>query len=468
MSTYSFGPGRRQGGSQGGSETQESQSSDERLKLLRSQKADQLQFSFGRILDLPLATLVGVASFFCVGFFNLSDLGIGNQEKISVDFSVLLKVVFLAVAGSYGAIGAYTDSRVRRLMLSTPVVWVWVLFGFYCLGVINSVFPMETVASATSIACVLLCTSRMLIQSGVKTVLTTLFYSLTAFVLVSWLLFLFAPALGVFEEKIVDGETFNRMSGMAHPNTLGQFAGLTVVFALLLGRNYGEMSKWRWAIVVLALGALIGSVSRTSLLTTVVSIAFIYRDKIFKREYLSYAMWGGMIGLLLLLGLAAATDLGAAIESKLAFVSKSGDAAELTTATGRAEIWAYAIKLIGQQPLFGYGAATSKWWLSDYSFYTHNMVLNVAFSTGVFGGLVCLWMVLGRVSAVINRPHRIADALLVFVLVNGISENVIFSILCGLPTIVWIVALAMPVMDEIAAEENNINDRLPGSTEVSL
>ena len=186
------------------------------------------------------------------------------------------------------------------------------------------------------------------------------------------------------------------------------------------------------------------------------------RDR-FKREYLPHVIGAGLLGLLVLLGLAAATDLGSAIESKLAFVSKSGDASELTTGTGRAEIWGYAIKLIGQRPMFGYGAATSKWWLSDYSLYTHNLVLNVAFSTGIFGGLACLWMVLGRVSALINRPHQIADALIVFILVNGISENVIFSILCGLPTIIWIVALSMPVLDEITEEEKNMSAELPGS-----
>ena len=63
----------------------------------------------------------------------------------------------------------------------------------------------------------------------------------------------------------------------------------------------------------------------------------------------------------------------------------------------------------------------------------------------------------------INRPHQIADALIVFILVNGISENVIFSILCGLPTIIWIVALSMPVLDEITEEEKNMSAELPGS-----
>ena len=456
MSTYSFDPKPRL-------DALEGQSSAERLKLLRAEKANQLQFGFGQILGLPLATLVGLASIFCVAFFNLSDLGVKGAEKISIDFTVLLKVGFLGMAGTYGAVGAYTDSRVRRLNFSTPVVWVWVLFGFYCLGVINSVIPKESVASAVSIACVLLGTTRLLIQVGVKVVLTTLFYALSAFVVASWFLFLFVPLVGVFEEKITEGELFRRMGGMAHPNTLGQFAGLTLVLVFLLKRNYGQMSKWRWAIALLALGALIGSVSRSSLIATFVAIGFIYRDQLFKREYLPYYLWAGMFGLVGLLGLAASTDLGAAIENKLAAVSKSGDASELTTGTGRVEIWAYAIKLIGQQPLFGYGAATTKWWLRDYSLYTHNMVLNVAFSTGIFGGLACLCMVFGRVTALIKRPHPIADGLLVFVLFNGISENVIFSILCGLPTIIWIVALSIPVLDEMSAEENTNGNGLPGS-----
>ena len=342
-------------------------------------------------------------------------------------------------------------------MFSFPVVWIWLLFGFYCLGVVKSVTPKESVASAISIACVLLCTSRVLVQHGVESVLRTVLYALSAFVLISWILFLFVPEIGVFEEATVEDQFFKRMGGLAHPNTLGQFSGLNIVLGLLFFRNYGlKMNKWRWLVIALAAGALIASVSRTSLIATVFALVFVYRDKCLRREYLPYIFGLGILGVMGLLALSAMTDLGSAIESKLAVVSKSGDAEELTTATGRAEIWAYSIKLIVQQPVFGYGAATSKWFLSDYSLYTHNLVLNVAFSTGVFGGLACLMMVLGRVSSVIYRPHRIADALLVFILVNGMFENVIFSILCGLPTIVWIIAMAIPVMDNIAEEDSEL------------
>ena len=445
MSTYSFGPRKR-------FDTQ-LQSSAERLELLRAEKAKNPDSMLEWVLDLRLTTLIGLGALFCVSFFNLSDLSIGDPEKISADFTVLLKVGFLAMAGVYGAIGAYTDSKVRRLMFSIPVVWIWVLFGFYCVGVVSSIFPQESAASAISIACVLLSTCRLMVQLGVKVVLTTLFYALSAFVVVSWFLFFFVPSVGVFEEQIAGGQIFRRMSGMAHPNTLGQFAGLALVLACLLHRNYGDISKLRWVLCFLALGALIASVSRTSFLTTTIAILFVYREKFFKRQYLPYVIGIGLFSVLGLLGLAATTDLGAAIENKLAFVSKSGNAEELTTGTGRVEIWAYSAKLIGKQPLFGYGAATSKWFLRDHSLYTHNMILNVAFSTGIFGGLACLAMVLGRVKSLISRPHRIADALLAFLLINGITENVIFSILCGLPTILWIVALSIPVMDEISKED---------------
>ena len=450
MSTFSFEPNKNVGSPFLSS----TQSSAQRLELLRASKAKR-SGSMGSLLNLKLSVLVGLGVLFCICVFNLSDISGADKEKINVDATVLLKIGFLGIAGLYGVIGAYTDSKVRRLMFSFPVVWIWLLFGFYCLGVVKSVTPKESVASAISIACVLLCTSRVLVQHGVESVLRTVLYALSAFVLISWLLFLFVPEIGVFEEDTVEGQIFKRMGGLAHPNTLGQFSGLNIVLGLLFFRNYGlKMNKWRWLVIALAAGALIASVSRTSLIATVFALVFVYRDKCLRREYLPYIFGLGIVGLMGLLALSATTDLGSAIESKLAVVSKSGDAEELTTATGRAEIWAYSIKLIVQQPVFGYGAATSKWFLSDYSLYTHNLVLNVAFSTGVFGGLACLMMVLGRVSSVIYRPHRIADALLVFILVNGMFENVIFSILCGLPTIVWIIAMAIPVMDNIAEEDS--------------
>jgi len=146
-------------------------------------------------------------------------------------------------------------------------------------------------------------------------------------------------------------------------------------------------------------------------------------------------------------------DIESKIGSKIGLLSKSGDASELTSATGRTEIWAETIKLVSESPVFGYGAATSKLLLKEYSLHTHNLILNVALSTGIFGGLCALWMYVDRMFNLFRNRHPIADPLVVFVLVNGLFENVIFSILCGFPTIVWIIALAVPVVDAMNREE---------------
>ena len=41
--------------------------------------------------------------------------------------------------------------------------------------------------------------------------------------------------------------------------------------------------------------------------------------------------------------------------------------------------------------------------------------------------------------------HPLSDAIVVFIIVNGLFENVIFSILAGLPTMLWVMALAWPL-----------------------
>jgi O-antigen ligase len=199
---------------------------------------------------------------------------------------------------------------------------------------------------------------------------------------------------------------------------------------------------------MLAGGALVGSISRTSMLATIVAVVFLYRDVIFQRKFRLPLVGLGLVGVTGLILLLGTTDVEQWIMSKIPFFSKSGDSEELFSATGRSEIWAYTIQLIGERPLTGYGAATSKYFLSEYSLYTHNLILHIAFSTGVVGGLAAVWMCLGRAIALFTDPHPIADALVAFVLINGLFENVIFAILAGLPTMIWTIALCLPLLPD--------------------
>ena len=405
-------------------------------------------------LNVPIVTLIGYVSLFAIAFGNLVDVEPDN-DTVGLSGQVVIKVMFLALGGLYGGIGVLTDARVRRLLLSFPMMWMSVLFFFFCLSVPTSPTVLLTFAATLSIACVLTLMVTALMQLGVKNVLTTIFYAASAYVLLSWLAYWFVPSVGVFMEPTTEGQFIPRMGGLAHPNTLGQTAGMTLVLGLLLYRDSKELSWFRAFVIVAALAALVGSLSRTSLLASICAVLVVFRMHIFQRRYMMTAIVCGIVGIALLMAATMFTDIEAKVASKLGLLSKSGDTSELTSATGRTDIWAQAIKLIGERPALGYGAATSKVLLKDYSMHTHNLILNIALSTGVFGGLVALWMCFERVLKLLVARHPIADSLIVFILVNGLFENVIFSTLCGLPTMLWIIGLALPTIDAIEYEEQN-------------
>jgi O-antigen ligase len=406
-------------------------------------------------LNTPLITIVGFVSLFGVAIFNLIDIEVDNA-KVSAGGQAVIKIGFLALGGLYGGVGFLTDGRVRKLLFSFPVMWMMILLGFYFVSVATSSTKFASLASAISIACVLSMTVTAIVQLGPLRMLQTMFYATSLYVSGSWFVYLFVPSIGVFQEPTVGGEFVARMGGLAHPNTLGQVSGLTLVLGLLLYREEKKFSLIRTVLILLAVGALAGSLSRTSLLASIVGVAIVFREHLFQRKYLMTAVIAGFVGLVVLLGASMFTDVGQKVQGKLGMLSKSGDASELTSATGRTEIWGYALQLLAERPVTGYGAATSKFYLQDYSMYTHNLVLNIAFSTGMIGGLFALWMCLERAFRVIFYRHRIADALVVFILVNGLFENVIFSVLCGLPTILWIIGLALPVVDQMARKNDDL------------
>ena len=399
--------------------------------------------------------LIGFVALFFIAFGNLVDVEAEN-DSVSIHGQAFIKIMFLAMGGLYGGLGVLLDARVRRHLFSFPVMWIVILSLLYFASVIGSVTKLESLASSISILCVLLMTVTALVQLGIRSVLHTLFAAMGLYVFLSWGAYLFVPSIGVFMEPTVEGQTVQRMGGLSHPNVLGQISGMTILVAVLIRRLDSRLSSLKYLVIAAAALALVFSLSRTSLAVTFVALAVAFRDHVFRRKNLIAFFLLASLGLIALVAASVVIDLEHVLGSKLALFSKSGDTSELYSATGRTEIWSYAIRLIGERPLLGYGAATTKIYLSEYSLHCHNLVLNIAFSTGIFGGLVALWMCLERFVAIFNRRHPVADALVVFILLNGLFENVIFSILAGLPTIIWIVGLCAPQLTEDEANQQLI------------
>ena len=399
------------------------------------------------VLEMPLHQLIGWLLVCGCSFLNLVNVLV-DKEEVGLDFQVLAKLGLIGIGGLYGFHGVLTRRRVWKMLQTFPIAWILIILVFYLIAIPFSISPKISLASTGSLVAMLMMMLTALDHLGVRKTVSAIFIGMALFVIGSWLVYFAIPEIGILEEDISGGRKFLRMSGLAHPNTLGQYSGLTFVVAVFLFFSFRQRNLFIAIVGLLALGALFNSFSRTSLMASGIAIVVGYRHLYLRRELLGGFVLAFLLFVTAVLMVGTQVDLGDALGSRLELLSKSDDAEELTTATGRSEIWGHAIFLLGKQPITGYGAATQKFFFEDYSLYTHNMFLNIAFSGGVFAGIAGLLMILGRLSSLFKNRHPLADALLVFIIVNGLFENMIFSILCGLPTMLWVLALAWPLMTD--------------------
>jgi O-antigen ligase len=396
------------------------------------------------IFNMPIEFLLGWLFVAGCAFLNLANVMV-DKGDVGLDTQVLAKLGMTGLAGLYGLHGLLTRARVRQLLVSFPVAWILIILAFYFAAVPFSTSPKASLVSTCTILAITLLMLTALVHLGILHTIKALFFGMAAYIAISWMLYLFVPSIGVFAEPITGGQFVHRMSGLSHPNTLGQYSGLTVVLTVILYFSYKQRSWFILLVGVLALAALINSFSRTSLMACFLALLVGYRHIYLQSKYIGKYILLATALLLGVLVLSTQMDLGEKLESKLTLLSKSDDADELTTATGRSEIWSHAIYLLKDRPATGYGAATQRFHMSEFSSYTHNMVLNIAFSAGYFAGIAGLLMIFGRIRALFHNRHPLSDAIVVFIIVNGLFENVIFSILAGLPTMLWVMALAWPL-----------------------
>ena len=114
-------------------------------------------------------------------------------------------------------------------------------------------------------------------------------------------------------------------------------------------------------------------------------------------------------------------------------VSRSGESSEITTLTGRTEIWHVALDAVGEQPIFGVGAgsttevfvgAEENGRIAFVVTHGHDLWVQLLLS----GGVVAVALVLlGTVDYTLRarvRPVRDRDALMIALFVHGLTEDV--------------------------------------------
>jgi O-antigen ligase len=402
----------------------------------RNLRADEIRIALPALNALQVCAVVLL---FAAAFFNMADL-IGNKAENAIDYQTLIKLGICSFCGLFGVYGAFTWAPVQKSLTSLPGVLLLAIGIIFLISVPFSVDPVSTLVAAGLFWTILLMTTSAMHCLGRERALLAIGLGLLAFTACSWLAFLFYPELGVFYESTTEGRFQARMNGISHPNTLGIFSGLLA--ALLIAAGMQGKFQWRWLAIpiLITLGALVLSLSRSSILAFALSTLVVNRGLLRRKDIFGLCLFAISALILALFVISLSVDLTRYIDDALQSLSKSGEVEELTSGTGRLDIWAFGWDQFRESPLFGKGLATSKVVMAEYSGYTHNLWLNFFYSGGIFCGISGIALTVILLLRIFRRPAPLIDGAILFILIAGCAENVILNPFPSGPTMLLIVA----------------------------
>ncbi len=419
---------------------------------------DNLSASWAsRILCAPLAPTVCSLTLLAAAMFNPLDVGfraIDEEHSVGLDWQVGLKLIVSAIACGVGLLGWIGSPKVRHALMTLPGT-IFVALGFVFLG--TSVFALDEVANVCRAAAIIYCGYVLFVPTALamlnlRTIVVMILIGLVMHMVVSWFLYLFVPSIGVYEEELAGATLVPRMSGTAHPNSVGRVGVLSIVIAISLLRAVklpplsGRGRLLMGVLIFAGIATAIETMSRTAMAAGIAAAALMMSDLIPTRRGMLIALTSIVLfcGGLLLFGLTNGTDQ---ISDVLVSAgTKTGDADELTSATGRTRIWAEAISLIAQRPLTGWGLNSAPVLLAEFSQHTHNLLLHAFFSGGILAGGLVILLVLWTAIVGLTSREPLVRGVAAYVLVSGCFEDTVIETFPFSSTLLWLTVLFAPVV----------------------
>ncbi len=360
---------------------------------------------------------------FAIVFFNAADFrGSSGSENFEVHWQIYLRLLICFLSGCFGLLFLLPANF--REFLKWPGMLVAAYVLILGVSVITSINFTYSAAAWCSLAGVTLFVPAAMHVLAPRVFLLTVLLGLATHLVGSWIAYLFFPEIGVFQEQVTRTEVYERMGGLAHPNELGFYAALTVLLAcgLKLAR---QIRSWTAvAFALLGTATLLTCFSRTSIVACCVGLAVIYRRQIFLRGNLVAIAAAGTLATLAVFAAIGTGQFDWAIQDLLTGLTKSGSVDELATATGRTEIWRFAVQMIAEEPLLGFGHCTQRFVMEEHSYHGHNVVLNAMLSGGIFAGAVVVVMILVQIVSISFQPCWEIDGLAAFIICTGMVDGV--------------------------------------------
>ncbi len=369
-----------------------------------------------------------------------------RSEGVSLSFQVVLRIVTTLSASLCGAWGWWRLPEVRQaLMTRRGIITGMVIVGAYA-AVATAPSPNVAFFVATAFAVYTLLTLTSLVLFGLTGTLWTALIGLWCYVIISWALWFTVPSLATFNEYLNSEETLARFGGLGHPNVLAAIQCLGFVLTLMFVQR-GRLA-WQWLIpaALLFAATLIQTKSRTPVIATAVCLMATYAGTLRWREtYLLAGFCVCMLGV----GLAvieADYGLDRTFNELSVRLTKTGSMDELTSATGRTEIWGRAIELISHAPLTGYGGGSSSQVMIEHSGHAHNLLLETALLFGIPVAILFFMLLCVNVKDAIENRFIFVRQFTIYLLMLGLVESPLFGLVPDPSMCIWLACLFGPII----------------------
>lgn len=379
--------------------------------------------------------------------------------QVIIKLSVLL-LVFLFCLPKY----KICLPLIKQLPLSLHIIFIAYLF-------IVSTMP-QNIAIYSSYALLMhfvltYITVILVARCGADRTFYYYFISVSIFSLISLIYYYILPEIGRYSYIDGTGQLFQstRMSGIAgHPNTLGFMTATSLVtFTHLVLHKY-KLPKISYIGAVIIFLCLVLTDNRTSIGGAFI-FTFLYIT-IYTRSFSLVLLTGSFTAMCAFISFLIWPNIG---NELLVMASRSGNPEEITSLTGRSNIWSYMLILIEQKPVFGWGHAKLGAVLSEnrdavgfFVAQAHNLYLQILFSGGLFGLFLFILGYLGILytaflKTLINNKHALEFCLLFLFILSGFTESIMIASVVNNAYFVFLMCLA--TLSLFCLNHNNDNVR---------
>lgn len=390
--------------------------------------------------------LVFVAVFLIQAIFRVRE-----YEDKDIDFQVILKIAVWVVA--IGVAFVQAPRWLGAVLTPVNMTWIMLLLWLFATTAVSA-SPLYTAGSAFTVVACIVFSAYVFNVFEPFDVLATMVAAIVAFCLISIIVYFAVPEFGHYVYWL-DGQRFTspRLAGISgSANNMGRMAAFGLVIMALYPREFYHLHRvWMPLCALVMTVSLIMTNSRTSMMIVGVTVVALFALNRRRFYLLAFAIALALISAAILLPMG---------DEVLMLLARHGKLEEVTSVTGRTDIWYAVLKLSEVHPWTGYGYGSSVFVLPQHerqvgflTSHAHNLILQLLLTTGWVGVTLFTLSVIGVGLRAALTGDRVVLAMLAFVLLNGITEASGFTTLANICTLAFAIAVTLPPLRYEANED---------------